>query len=211
MTKRKLRKEVKYALYSVGIISLFGFLYLMDGISFKSKLEDNNNDIKYVDDTIFDETVPVISTETVIMRPYSDTTVTILKDFYDYQASEDEQKNSIIYYENTYMPNTGISYNANNSFEVLSILAGEVTSVTEDGALGNIVQITHENDIISVYQSLSEINVKKGDTVIQGQVIGKSGTCNVLKDSENNLYFELIIKGMNVDPENYFNKLVSEI
>lgn len=56
-------------------------------------------------------------------------------------------------------------------------MKGEVIEVEEKELLGKSVTIRHENNIISVYQSLGETNVKKGDKVEAGQIIGKSGKC----------------------------------
>ena len=86
-----------------------------------------------------------------------------------------------------------------------------MTEVKEDKLLGKIIQMKHDKDIISIYQSLSETSVKKGDTVKQGQVIGKSGTSNISTDLGSHLLFELIINGSTVNPEEYYDKLVSEI
>ena len=52
------------------------------------------------------------------------------------------------------------------------------------------IEIKSSNDIVSSYQSLSEISVKKGDSVSQGDVIGKSGTCNINSEVKNSLHFE---------------------
>ena len=109
------------------------------------------------------------------------------------------------------MQNSGIAYGGKDNFDVIAILDGEVVEVKNDKLLGNIVQIKHNEKIISVYQSLSETNVKKGDTIKQGQVIGKSGTSNISKDLGSHLLFELIINGTTVNPEDYYDKLVNEI
>ena len=65
--------------------------------------------------------------------------------------------------------------------------------------------------MISVYQSLSDVIVKKDDLVIQGQIIAKSGTSNINKELENHLHFELYYKGKIVNPEEYYNKSVDEL
>ena len=52
----------------------------------------------------------------------------------------------------------------------------------EDQILGNVIEIKHSDDIVSTYQSLSEINVKEGDAVKQNQIIGKSGNSNIQKE-----------------------------
>ncbi len=171
---------------------------------------DEEEQLTYVNDTILDEYVPVVNVEETIKKPFTDNNVTISKNYYDYQASEEEQTNSILYHENTYIQNTGINYKSDNSFDVVSILSGEVIEVEEKELLGKSVTIRHDNELISVYQSLGEVTVKKGDKVLTGQVIGKSGSCDLITDSKNNLHFELYASGTIADPEIYYNKKLSD-
>ena len=123
----------------------------------------------------------------------------------------DKQKDAIIYYENTYMQNSGVDYKSEEVFDVVSILDGTVIEVKEDAILGNVVQIKHTNDIISVYQSLSEVDVKKDDKILAGQIIGKSGQSNINKDIGNHLHFELYYQGQIVNPEEYYDKNVEDL
>ena len=74
-----------------------------------------------------------------------------------------------------------------------------------------IITIKHNDGIISVYQSVTNITVKEGDKINAGFVIATSSTSNISKDLNNHLYFELIIDGTCVNPENYYGKQVSEI
>lgn len=104
------------------------------------------------------------------------------------------------------MQNSGVDYRKEGTFDVVAVLDGTVINVKEDNILGNIVEIRHNNEIISVYQSLSDITVKIDDTVLQGQIIGKSGVNNINKQLKEHLHFELYYKGMVVNPENYFGK-----
>jgi len=106
---------------------------------------------------------------------------------------------------------TGLTYKGPDNFDVVSVLSGTITSIKQDDILGNVVEITHENNIVSTYQSLSEILVQENDVVTQGQVIGKSGTSNIDKESQNHLYFELNINNQTVNPLNYIGKKVDEI
>ena len=135
----------------------------------------------------------------------------MVKAFYDYQADAKEQEKSLILSENTYIQSSGASYGGKENFEVVAILDGTVTDVKEDNLLGKIIEISHGNEVISVYQSLSDVKVKKDDKITQGQVIGTSGTANIDKDLGNHLYFELIVKGSNVNPEEYYDKKINEL
>ena len=208
MENRRLRKSTIYLLYSLGFVLLVGVAYLIEGLYQDKSLK---NDTEYVNGTILDEEVkPVVAVSPKIIKPYKDEEVKILKNYYDYQGSEEEQINSIIVYNDTYLQNSGICYGG-KEFDVVAILDGKVIDVKEDEIMGKSIQIEHENNIISVYQSLKDVSVKVGDMIAQGDIIGKSGTNNLNKEIGDHLHFELIINGTNVDPENYYDKSLDEI
>ena len=149
--------------------------------------------------------VPVVNTTTVI-NPYLDQSVTIKKDYYDYKAEAEKQVKSITKKDNTYMQNTGIDYVCANVFDVVSILNGTVLSVNDDETVGKSVEVKHDNGMISIYQGLSEVSVKKDDVINQGTVIGKSGENELDKELGNHLHFEIYDNGMPVNPANYLNQ-----
>ena len=70
------------------------------------------------------------------------------------------------------MPNTGIDYNYEEQFDVLSIYSGTVIDVIENELMGKTVEIRHNNELISVYQGLDNVEVQKGDIVGFGSKIG---------------------------------------
>ena len=210
MKKYKLKKPAVLLLGSISLFAFLGAMFAFEKTFFENALEEK--DFDYVSQTIFEDDVPVVNTTPTIIRPYTNTNVKIVKDFYDYQADEEKQQNSIIYYESTYLQNSGISYGGvEEVFDVVTILDGKVTSIKEDNTLGKIVEVRHSNDMISVYQSLSEVTVKENDEIKQGTIIGKSGSSNISKELNNHLHFELIIKGQIVNPENYYDKKVDEL
>ena len=151
-------------------------------------------------------TVPVVSETKFIMNPYNNSSVKVGRSYYDYQSSEEDQEKSIIIYDDTYYQNTGIDYVCDQVFDIISIMEGTVLEVKESDKTGKEVKIDHNNGLISIYQSLSEVTVKKGDIVSRGQLIGKSGTNELDKDLGNHLHFEMIENGNTVNPNNYLNK-----
>lgn len=220
MTKRKLKSFVIPMIYTCALLLLVVGVYVAQNIVSKSVFDKNTsvdsdtND--YVDQVIVDENnadIPVVSTDTQIIRPYSNGDVKIVNNYYDYKASSEEQEKSILYYQDTYMQNSGVDYalDDKSAFDIISILDGTVTSVKDDDILGTIVEIKYNNDLIGVYQSLSEVVVKTNDNVVQGSVIGKSGESNIGKDLGSHLHFELYYQGKVVNPEEYFGKLLGEI
>lgn len=213
MTKRKLKPFVVPVLYSLTVVVFVFCLYMIQLIIGKVTFKEENQDTNYVDSEIIEPNnqLPVVTNETVIIRPYTASNVSIAKDFYDYKAEADKQKDAIIYYENTYMQNSGVDFKSDKVFDVVSILDGTVSSVKDDNILGKIIEIRHNNEMISVYQSLSEVNVKEGDKIIAGQVIGKSGTSNINSELGNHLHFELYYQSAVVDPCKYFDKKLEDL
>lgn len=207
--KRKLKKEVKYGLYALGFIAIVGLVYSIERTLFPITFRDKDP-YQYVSETILDEVVPVIANIDIARRPYNDSNVTIVKNFYNYLSTNEEQEKSLIYNENTYLPSTGIGYSSGSVFDVIAILDGTVTDVKDDELLGKVIEIRHANDVISVYQSLSEVNIKVNDVIKKDDIIGKSGVANISKDLGNHLYFELIVGGVSVNPEEYYDKKITE-
>ncbi len=64
---------------------------------------------------------------------------------------------------------------------------------------GNLIILRHDNGLETFYAHLSEINVKPGDWVTAGQVIGKGG--NTGRSTGSHLHYEIRYKGHSFDPE----------
>ncbi len=92
--------------------------------------------------------------------------------------------------------------------EVLTIADGTVVASYWSSQYGNVVQVQHSDNMISVYSSLSISSVTVGEKILAGGVIGYVG-----RDDEQNktnfgsrtfqLKFELWHNGNRVNPENY--------
>ncbi len=211
--QKKLKKIAIPTIYFLSVIAFGLSIYFIQILFSNIVFKDTSNNIKYVDKEILNESysIPVVGNVEVLIRPYLDENVKIVKDYYDYQSDATNQENAIIYYENTYMQNSGIDYKKEGTFDVVSILDGTIIDVKEDNILGTTVEIRHNNELISIYQSLSNVTVKKDDTVLQGQIIGTSGTNNINQELKEHLHFELYYKGMVVNPEEYFGKKTQEL
>ena len=198
-------------LYALGGSALIGIVSIFATVDMAFKKKEIKPVLK-PEKKIIEKVSPVVKEKTEkIEKPYLNEEVKILKNYYDYQASEEEQENSIMYYESTYMPNYAVLYGGVDSFEVVSILDGVVTSIKEDTLLGNIIEIKHDNDLISVYQSVSDIAVEVNEVVHQGQVIAKSGLSNLNKDLKSHLLFELLYKNQIVNPLEYYDKNIKDL
>ena len=209
-TKINVSDGFLYFLLGVSIIMLVGSVVM----AFKILREENVDTFSQsgsVYNILNKMSIPVINepeeVEKKIIRPYADNNVKIVKNFYDYKDSSENQMNALIYYQDTYMQSNGVAYASGDKFNILAILDGEVIDVLEDELVGNSITIDHGN-MKTIYQSLSEVDVKVGDKINQGDIIGISGTSNINSDLGNHLYFEMLVDELNVNPEEYYDKTI---
>lgn len=167
-------------------------------------------DSKQVSSPIIEKIIPVVSINNSIIKPYVDEDITILKNYYDWKQKEN-QPDSLIFYNNTYMQNTGVIYGRNEEFNVINIADGEIIRVDDNELAGKTVEIRYSDDVIGIYHFVTDVNLKANDYIKQGAIIGKSSISNLVDNTKNQLYFELIIKGELVNPENYYGKSIKEL
>ena len=134
------------------------------------------------------------------------------KQFWDEDASKEEQEASFVYYNGMYHPNTGVDIKMKDgeTFDVVASLSGTVTRVEEDRLLGKVVEIEHLNGVKTYYQALSNVTVKASDFVEQGQKIGEAGTSLLNKDSVH-VHFEIRKDSVAVNPTEYFDRPVTAL
>lgn len=217
MKKRKLKPFVVPAVYILSLAMLLTSVYfiekIINNVVFKS---EDVTEVEEVEDVVSEDTdvtnnMPVVNTEPQIIKPYVNESVKVVKNYYDYQADNASQEESILYYGDTYMQNSGIDYASDAEFEVVSILDGVITEIVDDEIMGKTVKIKHSNDLVSVYQSMGTVDFKVNDNIGQGAIIGVSGENNISRDLGNHLHFELYYKGNVVNPDDYYGKLTSEL
>ncbi|PAV31340.1 stage II sporulation protein [Virgibacillus profundi] len=157
---------------------------------------------------------PVVEQQEVILMPVTDQDqAEIVTKFYDYDAEQEDKENALVLHNNRYYQSTGVDIAAadGETFDVVSALSGTVTEVKEDPLLGNVVIMSHENDVKTYYASLGEVLVKTGAEVMQGEQIGTAGNNIFGKDSGTHVYFQLDKDGKEVNPEEFFNQSVSTL
>ncbi|WML46584.1 M23 family metallopeptidase [Neobacillus sp. PS3-34] len=146
--------------------------------------------------------------------PVSKSVETVVdKGFYDFKGKESDQQAALVYYDDTYQPNTGIDLKAKNgeTFDVVASLSGKVTKVEEDSLLGNVIEIEHDKGIATQYQSVTDVKVKVGDEIHQGQVLAKAGQSLFNEKAGVHVHFEIRKDGVAVNPQNYFDKPMSAL
>ena len=92
----------------------------------------------------------------------------------------------------------GLGIGASLGTAVKSIAAGEVVLAEQVGTYGPTVIVQHGGGDYSVYGSLGRIDVRKGQDVVKGQVIGTIGAAD--PDLPPHLHLEIRPKGRAVDP-----------
>lgn len=211
MKSKKLRSFVLPTVYIMVISVLFiSISFLANNLS--HNIEYGNMSVSTLDDN----TTPVIKNEenilqSIIEKPYVSSNVSISKSFYDMTDDAKKQEDSLVYYQNTYLQNSGVLYESTDPFDIKASYDGKVTNVSRDDILGNYIEITHNENLKTVYYSLSEVTVKKDDVVLSGDVIGKSGTNKLNNDSKNSLLFEVYHNGVAIDPEDFYNMNIDDL
>ena len=198
----KAKKMIIPSIYILAVILIVASILLV--VSSINKYLTIPKDYNYAVDTQFENVIPVVETQVTIIKPYLSEDVKIGKYFYDFEADEERQQNSIIFYENTYMQNSGVDYVSDTVFDVVAVLDGEVLSIETDSTLGNIVKLKHDKNLITVYQGIDNIDLKEGSTVNQGTIIGTSGTSKINTNYATSLHFEVYYNGELLDPENFY-------
>ena len=210
MKTKRLKKYVLPTVYVMVIGVLFVSISLLGSV-LESQIEYGDMAVS----ALKGSTTPVVKNDDVveskIEKPFVSTNVAISKSFYDMTDEATKQQNSLVYYENTYLQNSGVLYSSTSSFEVISSYDGTITNVATDDILGNYVEITHNSNLKTVYYSLGEVSVKKDDVVISGDVIGKSGDNKLTGETENCLLFEVYHNGTAIDPEDFYNMNIEDL
>ncbi|MCA1026329.1 peptidoglycan DD-metalloendopeptidase family protein [Cytobacillus kochii] len=133
--------------------------------------------------------------------------------FYDVHGEEAAQEEALVFYNNTYQPNAGIDIvmEDGKTFEVRAALSGTVTKVEEDATLGNVVEIQHAEGIVTRYQSITDMKVKEGSVVEQGDTIAQSGQSQINQEAGEHVHFEIRKDGVAVNPEEFVGKTLSQL
>jgi len=98
----------------------------------------------------------------------------------------------------TWRAHLGVDYAAPTGTPVRSVGQGIVDVAGVQGGFGNVVMIKHANGHTTVYAHLSRINVKRGQSVMQGQTLGLVGATGWATGPH--LHFEFRVNGQHKDP-----------
>jgi murein DD-endopeptidase MepM/ murein hydrolase activator NlpD len=96
---------------------------------------------------------------------------------------------------------TGIDMRGDTGDPVRATANGTITVAGVNGGYGKMIEIDHGNDLTTRYGHLSEIDVKVGQSVKLGQIIGKIGSTG--RSTGPHLHYETRLDGEAVNPEKY--------
>ena len=208
MKKRRLKPFVLPTLYVLGV-SLIFFVVLFAGSNIKNL---DLKDYDFVTSIFTKKLKPVVNVEEQkISKPFNSEGVTISKYFYDKKDDDTKKEASIIYYENTYMQNTGVLYSSDEQFDVIASLPGTVTNVKDDEILGKVVYVEYNTKLTIVYYSLESTDLKIGDEIEQDSIIGKSGTNKLENEKKYSLLVEVYLDGNVINPLDFYEMNIEEL
>ena len=99
----------------------------------------------------------------------------------------------------TQQAHRGVDYAAPTGTPAMTVGDGVVVFAGRQGGYGNVIEIRHGNGHSTLYAHLSKIQVRQGQTVQKGQVIGAVGSTGW--STGPHLHFEFRVNGVHVDPQ----------
>ncbi len=207
MKTKKASVRLILFIYGFAVISVIGLL-MISFISINNYYKDKTDFEYSINGIINSKREKMVMQSTDIVKPYVGDNVYVGRDYYEISDSSDNQEKSIIFFENTYIPNTGVDYASDKVFDVVSVLPGKVIFIGSDESLGNIIKIMHENEIVSVYEGVDDIAVKVDEEVSSGQKIAKSSVSSINREFPSSLHFEVFVNNENINPSKFYDLMV---
>ena len=208
MKKRKLKGFVLPTLYMLITISIFTSIVLLG-----SSVNLKESNYTYGTDALKDTVQSVIVEDEIasakIESPVDNDKASISIHFYNKSGSVEEQNASLIYYENTYLPNTGVLYTGDENFEVKTVFAGKVAEILDDEFFGQYVVVEHTSNLRTYYYGLEDLEVEVGDELTTGAVIGMSKT-NEIMNNKKSFLLEVYHNNELINPESIVGTKITD-
>jgi len=96
----------------------------------------------------------------------------------------------------------GIDFIAEVGTKIFAAADGVVKSARLSDSFGQVVEIDHGFGLTTLYAHMSKFEVKTGEKVKRGQIIGHVGNTGL--SAGPHLHYEVHVNGKEVDPVNYF-------
>ncbi|MFF2458057.1 peptidoglycan DD-metalloendopeptidase family protein [Peribacillus simplex] len=214
-TIRRILKQ-RWALSAIYIASaaiILAAAFLLQN-SFNDSAKDGKEESAETGKNYGEPSVEVNSNLETIKMPVADANKTVIKkQFYDVNADEKAQEEALVFYNNRYEQNKGIdiAMEDGKTFDVKASLSGNVTKVQDDALLGNLVEVEHEDGVVTRYQSVKDIKVAVGDKVKQGQAIATAGKSQINEEAGVHVHFEIRKDNIALNPLDFVDKQASAI
>lgn len=177
-----------------------------NGVVGTQDLMGEDNVSEGIDEDLAAQTVAVA--EDLIWPVANVADVSVVKPFYDSEGSAEDHEAALVQYNDTFIANTGIDLARSDkqSFEVTAAMGGKVTRVEEVPLYGMVVEITHANNLKTVYESLADVTVKQDDDVKQGTVLGTAGRNEIEQELGNHVHFAVYENDELINPSSVLPK-----
>ena len=96
---------------------------------------------------------------------------------------------------------TGLDFQADQGTSILAAAGGVVVTQEFHSAYGNMIEVDHGNDLITLYAHASRTLVRQGDLIKRGQKIAEVGTTG--RSTGPHLHFEVLVRGIPQDPQKF--------
>lgn len=106
-----------------------------------------------------------------------------------------------------FMDHKGLDFTASKGTPVYATGDGQIITAHFSASYGNVIYLDHGHDYETRYAHLSQFNVKLGQKVKRGQVIGYVGSTG--NSVSSHLHYEVLFKGQHVNPINFFQRDLS--
>jgi murein DD-endopeptidase MepM/ murein hydrolase activator NlpD len=93
----------------------------------------------------------------------------------------------------------GVDLSAEVNSRIFATADGVVTQSGQVGGFGLLIEIKHDNGLMTRYGHANKLLVQVGDSVKKGQLIGLVG--NTGRSTGNHLHYEVLIGGQSIDPQ----------
>lgn len=212
--KQFLRKRwVVPAIYLIAAAGVLSSVFFLQGNDESTAPEDS---VAVQDPTgdYGDNAIEVTTSSEVVKLPIEDENdFTVVGNYYDVNASEEEQQEALVYYDHSYYPNKGIDYAhvEGESFNVVASLSGTVLKAEKDSILGYVVEMKHDHGITTHYHSLESLDVEVGAMVKQGDILGQAGRNLYNEEAGVHVHFEVRQDEVPINPNDIFQQPIDSV
>ncbi|MBQ8227478.1 MAG: M23 family metallopeptidase [Clostridia bacterium] len=152
------------------------------------------------------ETTTVTTTTPSELLPYKGEFITptagkVIKDFSNGEMVKSETMSD-------WRVHNGVDFSATEGEQVLAVQNGTVTAIDKDALWGVSIELTCPGNLKVKYSGLQDnVNVKKGDVVTKGDIIGVAGTLPIETAEGVHIHLETTVNDKTVNPIEAMNMM----